>query len=111
MDNMQLDRTISWGNIISWVVILSGLAVGYGKIATATEQNAKDVSEAKVLAVAAQEANRQSSQSINAQITAINVALAETRITTIYMDKKLDELIAESRIRSTPTRPNATISR
>lgn len=102
---MQIDKNISWGNIISWVVILTGLAIGYGKIANATEQNAKDVNEAKVLAANAQEANRQSSLAINAQITAINVALAETRITTIYMDKKLDELIAESRIRAAPARP------
>lgn len=99
LNNMQIDKNISWGNIISWVVIVSGLAVGYGKVSSATEQNSKDVLEAKAMAASAQEANRQSDLAINSQITALNVALAETKVTIVYMDKKLDELVTNSRQR------------
>lgn len=97
---MQIDRNVTWGNIVSWVMILIGLAVGYAGQVAATRQNAKDVAEAKALAVSAAEAVKVSDAIRTTQINALTVSVAETAVTVKYMDKKLDELVADSRVRS-----------
>lgn len=101
---MQLDRTVSIGNIISWVVLVVGLGMGYGKLASSTAQNTKDVSEARDLALKVQESLRELDNARAIQINSLAVTAAETKITISYVDRKLDELINESRTRVNPNR-------
>jgi hypothetical protein len=75
---MQIDRNISWGNIISWIVIIVGLGVGYGNQSAATAQNAKDVKEAKELAASVAADLRVSDAARSVQITNLTVGVAKS---------------------------------
>lgn len=80
------------------------MAVGYGKLASVTTQNTKDVKEAREVAEGVRAALILSDNARNSQITALSINVAETKTSVFYMDKKLDELIAQSRTRTTTTR-------
>lgn len=102
---MQLDKSITIGNIVSWILILIGLGMGYAKLESATIQNAKDVRAATELAQKVESNQREIDTARNSQISALTVSNAEIAITVKYMDKKLDELIAQGR---SPTRAPTT---
>lgn len=104
MDNMQLDKTISFGNIVSWVMIIAGLAVGYGKLASATLQNAKDTQDAKDISTRVENASRQADAARSSQIMQLTVDVAVTKSTmesmktsVVSIEKKIDEFITEVR--------------
>lgn len=90
---MIIDKKITWGNMISWAVILAGLAGGWTKIESATAQNAKDVAAAVTLAEKVETSQRQMDAKRDAQITALTVSVAVTEVTVKSIDKKLDEVI------------------
>jgi hypothetical protein len=96
---MQLDKSITVGNIVSWAMILIGLAVGYGKLESATAQNAKDVKVASDLAHGVQADLRSMDRTTSDKITELKVAVAETKATVNAIDKKLDVLINTRRDR------------
>lgn len=90
---MQIERTVTWGNIVSWAMIIIGGAMGYARLESATEQNAKDVASAMAVAKAVEETSRATDARRDSQINALTVITAETKVTITYMDKKIDELI------------------
>lgn len=90
---MPIDRKITWGNIISWAMIVIGMAVGWGKLQSATEQNTKDVAAAVLLAQKVEENQRMMDAKRDTQINSLTVAVAVTEVTVKSIDKKLDELI------------------
>lgn len=90
---MTLDKSISLGSIISWILMLMGLAAGYAKLQSATTQNAKDVFAATELANRVDTNQRTLDASRSAQINALTVDVAVTKATVGSMDKKLDEII------------------
>jgi hypothetical protein len=94
---MQLDKSITIGNIVSWVLILVGLGMGYAKLESATVQNSKDVRAATELAQKVESSQREIDAVRNSQINSLTVSMAETAITVRFMDKKLDELIIAAR--------------
>lgn len=94
---MTLDKNISIGNIVSWVVIIVGMAIGYSKLDSATSQNAKDVKAATELAERVDRSQRDLDLSRQAQINALTVDVAVLKITASNIDKKLDELVTKSR--------------
>lgn len=94
---MQLDKSITIGNIVSWALIIFGLATGYAKLESATAQNAKDVRAATELAQKVETNQREIDAARNSQINALTVSVAKTEITVQYIAKNLDELVAASR--------------
>lgn len=112
---MEIDKTISTGNIISWIVLLVGLGTGYGLHTSATTHNSKEIAEiksymaeiksastkevkeAKELASAATEAVRVADAARQTQINTLTVQVAETNVTIKFMNEKLDELVKASR--------------
>jgi hypothetical protein len=93
---MQLDRNVSIGNIVSWVLMVAAFGVCWGQIKAATYQNTKDVQAATALAHRVEESLRQLDTARSAQINALTVDMAVTKLTTTNIDKKLDELIRKT---------------
>lgn len=93
---MTLDKSISAGNIISWAIMLMGLAFGYAKIESATVQNSKDVLAATALAEKVDKSLREIDTSRQAQINSLTVDVAVLKVTANSIDKKLDTLIVQS---------------
>lgn len=94
---MQIDRNVSWGNIVSWILLIVGMAIGYGKLASATSQNTRDVQKALEMAEGVRASLIMSDAARNAQITTISVNVAETRTAVQYTEKKVDDILAEIR--------------
>jgi low affinity Fe/Cu permease len=104
---MVIDKTITFGNIVSWIMILTGLGFGYAKLISAGEhntlavaQNKVDVQNAVLLAQKVADDTRTMDAKRDAQINSLTVAVAVTRVTLENMDKnlgnmdkKIDELI------------------
>ncbi len=78
-------------------MIIIGFAVGFGKVSSATAQNTKDVQEAKTLARAVEVTLRDAETMRSAQMSTLQIQVAETRVTILFMDKKIDELVKNSR--------------
>jgi hypothetical protein len=91
--DMQIDRKVTWGNIISWVLIAGGLVAGYAKLESATQQNTKDVAAAVLLAQRVEESTRTMDARRDSQINSLTVDVAVTKVTVASIDKKLDELM------------------
>jgi saccharopine dehydrogenase-like NADP-dependent oxidoreductase len=91
--DMQIDRKVTWGNIISWVLIGCGLVAGYAKLESATQQNTKDVAAAVLLAQRVEESTRAMDARRDSQINSLTVDVAVTKVTVASIDKKLDELM------------------
>jgi low affinity Fe/Cu permease len=92
----MFDKNISVGNIVSWLMIMLTAAVGFGQLRSSTTQNSKDVAEATALAHRVEESLRSLDTARAAQINALTVDMAVTKLTTTNIDKKLDELIRKS---------------
>lgn len=90
---MTIDRSISAGNIVSWVMIVVAVTAGYTKIQSATTQNAKDVAAAIARTDRIEEAARASDARRDAQINSLTVDVAVTKSTVTSIDKKVDELM------------------
>lgn len=73
------------------------MAVGYGRLSSATAQNARDVKEARDEAAAVRNALIVSDAARNSQITTISVNVAETRKDIYYMSEQLKEVLVETR--------------
>jgi hypothetical protein len=90
---MIVDRKITWGNIVSWVMIVIGLTTGWVKIESATAQNTKDVAAAVLLAQKVEDNQRTMDSKRDAQINSLTVDVAVMKNTMTSVDKKIDELI------------------
>ena len=91
-NQMELDKKISIGNIISWAIILIGLAAGYTRMQSASEQNAKDVAEAKMIAQNAETRINTLDSIRQAQISDIKVDVAVIKQNVISINEKLFEI-------------------
>lgn len=94
---MQLDKSITIGNIVSWVLILVGLGMGYSRMESATAQNTRDVKEAREVAESVRTSLIASDAARNLQITNISINVAETRKDIYYMAEKVNEVLNETR--------------
>ncbi len=90
---MVIDKSITWGNIVSWVMIIIAVSMGYAKLESATQQNAKDVGAAVTLAQKVEDNQRLMDSKRDAQITALTVDVAVTKNTVSSIEKKVDVLI------------------
>jgi polysaccharide pyruvyl transferase WcaK-like protein len=119
---ITVNKTVTWGNIITWVTVIIAMTVSWTRMEKSTEQNSKDVSAALVIAkkveeswarlegntiqnakdVAAallmaqkvEDSQRAIDARRDAQINSLTVAMAVTEVTVKSIDKKLDELIS-----------------
>ncbi len=94
---MQIDKNITTGNIVSWSMIMIGLAIGYGKLQSATAQTTKDAQKATEMAAKVEETLRNTDAIRLAQISALTVDIAVTKSTVTSIDKKIDELIRQAK--------------
>jgi hypothetical protein len=90
---LTIGKSVTWGNVVSWAMIIVVSGMGYQKMVSTTEQNAKDVAAAITYAQKVEENTRLMDAQRSSQINSLTVLMAETKITVGYMDKKLDELV------------------
>ncbi len=93
-----IDKTVTVGNIVSWVMIVVAMAVGWTRLQTANEQNAKDVAAAVLLAKEVDNNQRLQESRRDAQINALTVTVAVTEATVKSIDKKIDEVLRRDRV-------------
>jgi Flp pilus assembly protein TadG len=94
---MQMDKSISIGNVISWIMIIASIAFGWAKLESATAQNTKDAYAAMALAEKVEKAQRDMDYARAEQIQTLTVDMATTKVIVATMDKKLDEIISNQR--------------
>ncbi len=85
-------------------MILAGLVAGYVKLEANTAQNTKDVKAAVEMAERVDRSQRELDTARQAQINSLTVDVAVLKVTATSIDKKLDELIIQSRNNTTNAR-------
>lgn len=83
---IRIDNNVSWGNVISWLVILVGFTIGYGKVTSGTDHNTKEIQTIK-----------DADEARSKELRDIAIKLAEHGIILKQVDKKIDEVIADQR--------------
>lgn len=99
MPKLLFDRSVSLGNLISWSIMLVGMGVGYQKIVSANEANAKTVLEAKASvsavetrSVAADALRAADIKLIQTDVGALKIEAAVTSTNVKNIDGKISEL-------------------
>jgi len=104
MTSPKISPGITYGNIVSWgVMILLGFG-GYVKLQDSNSQNTKDISEARATAKEAQtmvasvkDAQVLSDRDIQGKLSAVAVDIAIIKTQIGSMDKKLDEIAIQNK--------------
>jgi hypothetical protein len=78
---MQLDKNISVGNLISWVLILAGLIISYTKLQIGAEAAQARADEAFAKAYSGE-----------VQISELKISIARLEVTAKSIDQKVDEI-------------------
>ena len=87
MTKPSLDGKISIGNIVSWLLVAGGFLAGYVKLQDASAQTAKDVVEAKNLAIAVQHAYLTADDIMKDRISSLTVDVAVIKTTVERIDR------------------------
>lgn len=95
---MNIDKNITWGSIVSWILIIISAAIVYGRNASATIQNTKDVLENRIYTQKVETLSRDSDKERLEQISQIRIDVATTKVTVIEMNKKLDSFIFQRKL-------------
>lgn len=88
----KVDSQITIGNMVSWALVVIAFVTGFVKLQEASAQNARDVVEAKSIAVRASERLTASDLVRQADIGALKTDIAVIKSNVLTMNEKIDEI-------------------